>query len=217
MNPDSKIIPFKHGDRLHEILKESWRIFKSQFIHGRHEINKEAPFQLHFAQIIQNVGNLYSVGKEDLFKVDLETKVADVRGKSKYIDITCEFVNTVWAAIELKFKTDKQGAQDHARIDSYLDIESLEILVERNEYEFGKFYMITNSTPYINPSARGVGTVFAMHDGNKSEPLNEFWFNSKGRENVRVNLKYSYHFKWDKIDDWYFLDLTINKPAYVEE
>jgi hypothetical protein len=71
--------------------------------------------------------------------------------------------------------------------------------------------MITDSTPYINKSIKGVGTVFATHNGFITEKGKEFWFESKGREDTRVNLRNSYQFDWEKIDDWYFLDLTINR------
>jgi hypothetical protein len=207
---EKEIIEFEYPKRLNEILDLSWKIFKSQFIHGRHEINKEAPFQHHLAQIIRSVGNLYSIAEKDLFKVDLETKCDNVKGKSKYIDISCEFVDKINCAIELKFKTTKQGAQDHGRIDAYVDIEALEI-VTKGKFHLGKFYMITDSTAYINQSIKGVGTVFATHNGFVSEKEKEFWFDSKGREDIRVNLRNSYQFEWEKINDWYFLDLTINK------
>ncbi|VAW28060.1 hypothetical protein MNBD_BACTEROID06-506 [hydrothermal vent metagenome] len=36
----TEIIEFEYPKRLNEILDQSWKIFKSQFIHGRHEINK---------------------------------------------------------------------------------------------------------------------------------------------------------------------------------
>ena len=60
----------------------------------------------------------------------------------------------------MKFKTAIQGAQDHRRNDAYIDIEALEI-VTKGQFDLGKFYMITDSTPYINQSVKGVGTVFA--------------------------------------------------------
>ncbi len=207
---ETKLIELDYSKRLNQILDEAWRIFKAQFINKRHEINKEAPFQLHLAQIIQNVGSLYSICKKDLFKVDLEKKIDLVKGKSKYLDITCEFVETIKCAIELKFKTEKQGAQDHGRIDAFVDIEALEIVTE-SMYNFGKFYMITDSKAYINPSKRGVGTVFGIHNGSLTEKNREFWFDSKGREHLRISLRNSYHFEWEQIGEWYFLDLTIEK------
>ncbi len=208
---EEEIIEFEYPKRLNEVLDLSWKIFKSQFIHSRHEISKEAPFQHHFAQIIRNVGNLYSIAEKDLFKVDLETKCDNIKGKSKYIDISCEFVDQIKCAIELKFKTAKQGAQDHGRIDAYVDIEALELVITKGQFKLGRFYMITNSTPYIKQSKKGVGTVFATHDGFITEKGKEFWYDSKGRENIRVTLHNSYQFEWEKINDWYFLDLRTDK------
>ena len=42
----------EHTERLNQVLDLSWDIFKSQFINGRHETNKETPFQHHFANFI---------------------------------------------------------------------------------------------------------------------------------------------------------------------
>jgi hypothetical protein len=203
-------IPFDYSHRLDHVLSTAWTIFKSQFIHNRHFISTEAPFKHHFADIIRQVGNLYCLTREDVFLVDLETQCKDIKGKNKYLDISCEFVNKINCAIELKFKTDSQGAQDHGRIDMYVDIEALE-LVCSNKFEVGKFYAITDSTPYINQSKVGVGTVFSTHNRHISQANKTFWFNSKGREDVLVNLKNSYTFNWEKMDRWYFLELSIQR------
>lgn len=202
-------IPFDYNRRLDNIMTTAWTVFKSQFIHNRHFIATEAPFQHHFADIIRQVGNLYCLTREDVFLVDLETQCKNIKGKTKYLDITCEFINKIDCAIELKFKKASQGAQDHGRIDIYVDIEALE-LVCKEKFDVGKFYVITDSTAYVNQSKVGVGTVFSTHHGHTTEPKKEFWTNSKGREHVKVNLANSYTFNWEKIDMWYFLELTIN-------
>lgn len=207
-------IPFEYNKRLDNVMITAWTIFKSQFIYNRHFITTEAPFQHHFADIIRQVGNLHCLTREDVFLVDLETQCKDIKGKTKYLDITCRFVNQIDCAIELKFKKNSQGAQDHGRIDIYQDIEALE-LVCQDKFEVGKFYAITDSKSYINQSKVGVGTVFQTHQGHTTIPNKEFWINSKGREHVKVNLTNSYTFNWEKIDQWYFLELTINanKPT----
>ena len=66
---EKEIINFEYPDRLKEVLDISWKIFKSQFIHRRHEINKEAPFQHHFAQIIRNLGNLFPIAEKTFSKL----------------------------------------------------------------------------------------------------------------------------------------------------
>ncbi|MCB0750003.1 MAG: hypothetical protein KDC52_00870 [Ignavibacteriae bacterium] len=198
---------------MHEILDQSWKIFKSQFINKRHEIETEAPFQHHLAYIIRSVGELYSLDKKDLFKVDLEKKVENIRGRKKFFDIACHFEGKINCLIELKFKLKRQAAQDYGRIDAYSDIEALELSTE-NGNDFGKFYMITDDTTYNYKSVKGVGTIFTMWDGFETEPgklLNSP--SSKGREHVFITIQNKYKFEWEKIDKWYFLDLTIDKRS----
>ncbi|NOY51050.1 MAG: hypothetical protein GXO88_10885 [Chlorobi bacterium] len=208
---EKKIIPTDYKSRMNEIMSVSWKIFISQFINNRHVINKEAPFQHHFAQIIRTVGELYSINESDLFKVDLETKLENIKGKSKYVDLTCQFDKIINCGIELKFKLKRQGAQDWGRIDSYVDIESLEIaILEKKEFDLGKFYLITDDTAYINKSKRGSGTIFCLHDGHKTIPNHELNYpNNKGRHKVFVTLKNKYTMKWEKVNNWYFLEFTI--------
>lgn len=200
------IVPIDYKERIDLVMSLSWKIFKSQFIHKRHHISKEAPFQHHFADIIRQVGNLHCLSREDVFLVDLETQCKNVKGKTKYLDITCEFVNQIMCAIELKFKKESQGAQDHGRIDIYSDIEALELVCMEN-FNVGKFYTITDSPPYINQSKKGVGTIFPTHNGYVTELNKEIISTSKGRDEIKINLKNSYIFNWDKIDKWYFLEL----------
>lgn len=198
--------------RIGDILDISWRILKSRFIDGRHLITKEAPFQHYFAHIISTIGESYCSKREDIFLVDLETRCDDIKGKSKYIDITCGFTNqNKSCAIELKFKTSRQGAQDHGRIDALIDIEALELVCEQS-FSIGRFYMITDSTPYINQSKKGVGTVFTTHDGALLKP-GTYQYPSKGREDVIVTLNNQYELEWEKIGDWYFLQININKHS----
>jgi len=203
-------LPLSYIERLEEVLDISWRILKSRFIDGRHIISKEAPFQHYFANIISTIGESYCSERTDMFLVDLEYKVSDIKDKNKYIDITCEFVNkNASCAIELKFKTDKQGAQDHGRIDAFVDIEALELVCKEN-FGIGRFYMITNSTPYINQSKKGVGTVFTTHDGGLINP-GIYQYESKVREDVIVTLGNQYAVEWEKIGDWFFLLINIRK------
>ena len=202
------LVPLDPKKRIHLILDSSWRIFKSQFIHGRHPVLKEAPFQHHFANIISSVGGLYCIQRNDSFVVDLETKCENIKNKSKYLDITCALNRDIKCAIELKFKTAKQGAQDHGRIDAYVDIEAVELACKSAGYTFGKFYMITDSATYVHQSKKGIGTIFATHQGFES-PTHKLCSQSKGREGIEVCLEHPYRFDWQKIHEWYFLDLTI--------
>jgi len=204
------LIPEDYELRLHAIVDTSWKIFQSHFIGGRHPILKEAPFQHHFANILSTVGALYCTHRDDIFFVDLETKCENIKNKSKYIDITCSFKNAkVSCAIELKFKTTQQGAQDHGRIDAYVDIEAVELACKLH-YSFGRFYMITDSRVYVNPSARGVGTVFCLHDGFQVQSGVKIAYPaSKGREDVEILMDKSHKLEWTRHNEWYSLELKI--------
>ncbi|MGL4956294.1 MAG: hypothetical protein ACRC9X_03850 [Bacteroidales bacterium] len=213
---NKEIIPLNYELRIDEVMSKSWKIFISQFIHKRYIVNKEAPFQHHFAQIIKSVGDLYSITEKDLFKVDLETKIEGIKkdNKSKYFDLSCLFYDKIKCGIELKFKLKRQGAQDEGRIDSYFDIECLErAVLDLKVFDIGKFYMITDDTAYINESIKGKsGTIFCLHNGYETIPNKTLNCpNNKRRKDIIVELKQKYKFNWEKVDEWYFLEITIRK------
>lgn len=201
------LIPKAYEDRIREIVNVSWKILLSQYTNGKIELNKEAPFQLHFASILKDIGQLYAISPEEIFFINLETKCEGIKGKSKYLDVTFGFRNKIRCSMELKFKTEKQGAQDHGRIDAFIDIEALELSLTKN-YDKGFFAMITDSTVYINKSKKGVGTHFPLHNGAEITP-GQYHCDSKGREKVFVTLKNHYKIKWNKFGDKYFLLLEI--------
>jgi hypothetical protein len=159
--------------------------------------------------------------KHGFFSSVLEERVPDIKDKNKYIDIVCGYQNTnTYCAIELKFKKKSQGAQDYGRIDSFVDIEAVELAIEKKKYAMGFFFIITDCTAYVNPSRVGVGTVFAMHDGSRIGPGVFQCDFSKGREDVIVTLRNSYSFSWEQAGGWYFLSVPVKKtepPMRVHE
>jgi len=204
------VIRSDYKQRMHEILDQSWKIFKSQFIHQRYFIETEAPFQHHLAYIIRSVGELYSLNKRDLFKVDLERKVKDIRGRNKYFDIACQFEEQINCLIELKFKLRSQGAQKYSRVEVYSDLEALELSQEKG-FQLGKFYMITDDTAFINMSVKGWGTTFSVCQDHVNEPGKILTAPSRnGIDHFSMKLKNKYKFDWEKINDRYFLDLTVH-------
>ncbi len=140
-------------------------------------------------------------------------KLENIKGKSKYFDLTCQFYNKIICGVELKFKLKRQGDQDWGRIDAYVDIESLEIaILKQNKFDLGKFYMVTDDLTYIKKSKKGSGTIYCLHDGYETKPnvvLNTP--NNKGRKDVFVTLNNKYRINWEKVEKWYFLELTIDK------
>jgi hypothetical protein len=202
-------VPLDHEDRLSEVLQRSWGIFVSRFLGGRHNLATEAPFQHHFAAVISAVGALYCIAPDDVFLVDLETRLDRTQGRPKYLDITCGFSNAqIQAAVELKFKTRRQGAEDHGRIDMYVDIQALEH-ARASGYSLARFFMITDNKAYLRPSRRGVGTVFTTCHGHVCTPGLPLTSTSVGREGIVVTPAAPYRFDWVEDEGWAFLHLSV--------
>lgn len=201
-------------DKLDEVVIKSWEILISKFLCGRFDLTKEAPFQHQFANVLRSVGELYCFSRTEMFLVDLETKEPNVFGKTKFVDITICFLEngkvTSSAALELKFKKKSQGADDFARIDSYIDIASLEEMKNRS-YDKSYFYMITDDPIYNKKSREGTtGEIFSMRD-DYSPKANEVISNPKckGRSDVEIVFSNVHTFKWKKKKDWNFLYLKV--------
>lgn len=227
-----------HASRMKEILDESWRIFKWQFVNKVFvkDIENEAPFQLHFASVIRSVGSMYTLPGET-FYVDLETKWDGPDGKKKYIDITCGFyelgsrVPKYACAIELKFKRKDYGALPHNLFAIYRDIESLEreVMTDGNvgeqKYSEGRFYFLTNNEDYCNKAAYvnkskqetdGASRYKAFGLNGEKTRREVVYHPEKGSEEDRkVELKNEYELVWEQHkgdssdDNWYFLEIDI--------
>ncbi|MFP7493984.1 hypothetical protein SFC66_09380 [Terribacillus saccharophilus] len=202
--------------KLDEVICKSWELFIQQFVQGRYSITKEAPFQFHFADTINKVGNLYCFKRGESFSVDLETRMEGILGKNKYIDITCAFyhggeIPTASAAIELKFKKNSQGADDEARIDAYLDIQALEACADH--FDLAYFFMITESAAYSKPSIKVGSTadIFSMRN-DYSPPVDKVLIPKlKSRSKNRIIFKSAHVFQWKSVGNNVFLKLDIHK------
>ncbi len=201
----SDSISFSYSDRLRQVLNESWKIFKAQFIHGRHNICKKSSFQHHFAEIIGSVGNLYSLTGRDLFRVDIE----DAKDSTKNSDIFCGFIDNACCAIELRFSVEKDVVENSR--DNIVDIESLELIQE--QFDLSKMYMVTDRCPFVNESGRGVSTVFATRDGYITTAVQPLRLDDRGREYVTGAITNSCCFVWEKIKNWYFLEVSFAVEA----
>ncbi|MFJ6411917.1 hypothetical protein ACIQLG_03890 [Terribacillus saccharophilus] len=202
--------------KLDEVINKSWELFVQQFVQGRYSITKEAPFQFHFADTINKVGNLYCFKRGESFSVDLETRKEGILGRNKYIDITCAFYNgeetpTASAAIELKFKKNSQGADDEARIDAYLDIQTLEAC--EDYFDRAYFFMITESEAYSKPSKKEGSTADIFSMRNKYiPPVNKVLIPKlKSRSKNVILLKKAHEFQWRSVGNNVFLMLDIYK------
>lgn len=234
-----QLVNSDYPSRMKEILNESWRIFKWQFVNKVfvRDIYNEAPFQPHFASIIRSVGTMYVLHGET-FYVDLETRWDGLGSKKKYIDITCGFyelgnvVPQYACAIELKFKRKDYSALPHNMFAIYKDIESLEREVEAkgkigiDMYSEGHFYFIINNEDYCRKPAYEVKSMsqsgkcdyspFGLNNGRTCRKI--VYHPKKGTDKDRiVELNKDYKISWETYDGsqvdekWYFLEIDVNR------
>lgn len=203
-------------NKLDTVIRLSWNLLKQKLVNDRFDLTKEAPFQFHLATIIKEVGDLHCFSRSEMFSVDLETKESKESGKPNYVDITIEFTENgevkSRGVLELKFKRRDQGADDLARIDSYIDIQSLERLCLNDNYDRGYFLMIADNDAYTKESRAGTtGEIFSMRNGYRT-PTNTNINNPncKSRSEIVINLRNEYMFDWKEIEPWYFLKLEIS-------
>lgn len=223
-----KLIPLDIKSRLDQIINLSWQIFINQYINKKYEINLEAPFQLHFASILKQISDVYCFKKTEIISVNLEVKMEiDVKN---YVDIVlsyCDFDTKTEGKIpiELKYKTKNQGAVDEGAMHLFKDIYTIEKILKNNENDtipFGYFFCITDDHLYINPSRKGLRTVFATYHGYIINNGFEYKYLTIDT-GVKFHKQYGsftflkeHQFIWEKhcynsIDNIYFLKMKIDK------
>jgi len=157
-----ELIPTDLKSRLQYVIENSWKIFKTHFIHHKYEISIEKSFQFHFSIIIEKLGNLFLINNEERFSIELEKIFTfNAKAKNSYIDITCGFHNEedVNAVIELKFKTEKQGRESGFPVKVYKDLERLEHCIQ-NDYDFGYLFIITNNKRFTEKGTGDYENVY---------------------------------------------------------
>ncbi len=207
-----KLIQVDARKRLEEIINHAWVIFANQYINNKYDINLEAPFQLHFASVIKQVGEIYCLKKHEIISVNLEVNMG-VNNKN-YIDILVSYfdvpTNLEYSIpIELKFKTKQQSAEDIGALEMYKDLYRLERLLNNennNSMPFGYFFCITDHHLYIQPSAKGLRTVIATYDGYKIKDNFEYKYveTKTGKnfyeENGGFRFNHQYEFSWENFE-----------------
>ena len=213
-------IPDDLGKRLEIVVEKAWNIFTSYFLNKKYEIEREAPFQFHFASILKLVGELYCLKREETFFVDLESKIK-VIDENKYIDIVCGFIigkKEYKALIELKFKTLKQSAEDLGAMEIYKDIYDLEnVIKQEHHFQTAYFFMITDNPRYTKaPRKNSLRAVFNTSDNYEIQPSYEYKYTDTKtgdkfyKKNGSLIFKEKRQFKWQRYKNkFYFLKMKI--------
>ncbi len=195
-------------EKLRYILDFSWEIYIERLISSKISLNLESSMQLHYASIINNLGELLIVKPDEIFNVELEHAYENT---SKYIDIQCSY-NNVKAALELKcFRKGSNRAKDIDMYDALKDIERLDSF---KAHKIKKFICLSDDISYLDGKHTGHAGIVSIKDGRKiasGTKIVPSWigkWKNKSRDNPIV-IKNDIHFKWIRKDKWYYVIIDL--------
>ncbi|TBL76078.1 hypothetical protein [Paenibacillus thalictri] len=213
----------KEGKLLQHIITTSRDILLGQIYHLKVEINNEADLRLHFSYILKKVGELFEFGNDHHLKINLEapfhsqtTLLKSGSNKSK-IDIALEwyggthFVSS--CAIELKYFLWSGLREPQNRFDVYCDLKNLEEYVQQNAlYQMGYFLLGTDNPHYVNQDSYSSATKdFDIRHNTTYKAGTELIYTTRNNTARTVCLSKDYHFQWQQVSHYYFLDHFIYK------
>jgi hypothetical protein len=193
--------------RLNEIIDKAWEIIFESIVSKRLIINKESSLQLHFSKLIFELGNIYCVLPDEIFKIEMETNY-----EKKNIDIVCKLFDNsscISAAIELKcFIKKSNRAKD---IDGYDALKDIEKLQNYNDFAIKKFYCLTDNKYYSETEQKGHGKAVTIKEGTfyvKNSPIFPTW-DWKIKRDKPIEYNQDIKINWLNKNGWYVLIVNV--------
>ncbi|MNW45036.1 hypothetical protein D3C74_222880 [compost metagenome] len=215
-------------DMLKQIILTSRDILFGQIAHYKVEINNEADLQLHFSYILKSVGELFKFGIDHHLKIHLETPFVTKKILSKSesnrskIDIVLEWFGStstvVSCAIELKYFLAEGLREPQNRYAVFCDLANLEEYVQNswdpkgdilNYYSFqmGYFLLGTDNPHYVNKKFyKDTTKDFDFRHNTTYTAGTELKYHAKNNTIKSVKLSKNYHFLWQKVSHYYYMD-----------
>lgn len=199
------MIPLDENTRLNEIIDLAWELLFENIISGKLLINKESSLQLHLSKLIFDLGNLYCILPNEIFKIEMETKYGN-----KSIDIVCGF-GQAKAAIELKcFMKASNRAKDLDCYDALIDIERLQYF---EGFQVRKFICLTDNKYYPQTLQTGKGKSVTLNNGTVYVSNYEIipgWAKEwKVKRDKSILFKSDVTCNWKTRNQWHFLKVDI--------
>lgn len=196
------LLPLDPAARLDMLLDMSWEIFFARVVSGRIKVNREASMQLHLAAIIREMGETLCVLPDELFHIDLETKISKAN-----VDICCS-LGEVRGALELKcFRKDSNRATDLDLYDALKDIERLDSYPDLHAR---RFICLTDNPYYAYGAPGGYAASVTIRDGTCYPagtiiypPWKGNWKNTSRDKEITIVRDLS--LQWRTSEDWSYL------------
>lgn len=209
---------FRGVKMLKHIITTSRDILLGQIDYYKIEINNEADLQLHYSYILKSVGELFGFGIDHHLKINLETPFRSANTLSKSgsnrskIDITLEWYGSTnqvtKCAIELKYFLRDKLREPHNRYDVFCDLKNLEEYVQHSrEFKIGYFLLGTDNIHYVSQKSYSNGTKdFDFRHNSKYKSDTVLTYIMRNSEVKSISLINDYHFLWQRVSNYYFLD-----------
>lgn len=202
-------------NRTYDLIDMTWQSFSQKVGHGLISINKEASMQLQYAYLLKNSIDLITYEGDERITIELETGVI-INGSPKNIDIVLiiEKGNKSTAIpIELKCYRNRsasgklRGAQDLFKMNVYEDLMLLESYSTNLNTLHGVQLTMTDARNYVFPKSKVAKSWdYDISQGHSIEGPILITTPIGGKE-VRIELNNNYQFRWNDINNYYFLKI----------
>ena len=198
---------------LQEIIETSFDLLTKKLANGGIITKNEASFQLEFGLILKTIGQLYEFKPNDKFHLELESYIelnstlAKSKSNKARVDILITY-NDVKAAIELKFFKKANAREPESRYDIFTDIKNLE-QYKKEGINLCYFMLATDHLHYVNKDDYSNETKdFDVRDGKYYKKGTKLEYKTS-KPHAPITLENDYSFKWELLNDLYFLKLKI--------
>jgi len=201
-----------------EIIETAYKLLTHKLALGGLTARNESAFQLEFGHILKTLGQLYEFRLEDKFHLEFESYIVlsetSIKSKSDRarVDLLLKYQDDDYlttAAIELKFFKKANHREPNNRYDVFKDISNLEIY-KGQEIDLCYFILATDHSHYCYQNDYSQDTAdFDFRDGKKYKAGTILQYKTKKPYGADISLNQDYDFKWDRINDLYFLKLKV--------
>ena len=201
-----------------EIIDTAYKLLIQKLANGGLTARNENAFQLEFGHILKTIGQLYEFRLVDKFHLEFETYISltekSIKSKSdrarvdlliKYKDDNTE----TKAAIELKFFKKENQREPNSRYDVFKDLANLE-LYKQHGIDLCYFILATDHSHYVNKEIySGDTSDFDFRHNAEYKAGKVLQYKTKTPYGDDIVLTQDYLFKWDTVENYYFLKVKV--------
>lgn len=201
-----------------EIIETAYKLLTHKLAFGGLTARNESSFQLEFGHILKTLGQLYEFRLADKFHLEFETYILlnekSLKSKSNKarVDLLIKYKDdnfSTKAAIELKFFKKENHREPNNRYDVFKDISNLE-LYKKQDIDICYFILATDHPHYYNQENYSVNTAdFDFRNGKIYKCGNVLKYKTDKPYGPDIKLGQDYNFKWNVLNDIYFLKVKV--------